>query len=369
MASTTTTATGGSGTPTSDEAGAGRRRSGRALLLAAGGLALAGAMLVLSLPPAGGDADPRRPVGQSPLAVPAQEGGDIGAVAEPETCEEGVNAGLNAATSYRPDGIAGDAVERIQERGQLIVGVDQNSYRWGYRSLESEDGGDTSTSEIVGFDIDLVRAIAESLLGEDPSILFKAIPTAQREPAIESGDVDMVVRSMSITCDRWERVAFSAAYFETGQQLLAPITSGITGVDESLAGRRVCAGDETTALDQLRQRQERLPDMEIVVRDGHLDCLVALQLGEADALMTDSALAAGHAAQDPTVHLVGDPVTVESYGVAMNLDDVDLVRWVNGVLEDYTAGGALSAWQESYDDWLADYMPTRQDPPEPLYRD
>ena len=90
--------------------------------------------------------------------------------------------------------------------------------------------------------------------------------------------------------------------------------------------------------------------------------------------MTDSALAAGQAAQDPSVELVGDPVTVEPYGVAMNLDDEDLVRRVNSVLDDYTEGGDSSRWHTSYEKWLADDIIGTDDgkelsPPKPKYRD
>ena len=77
---------------------------------------------------------------------------------------------------------------------------------------------------------------------------------------------------------------------------------------------------------------------------NQLDCLVRLQLGEADAMVTDNALAAGQAAQDPSVELMGEPFTDEPYGVAMNLEDEDLVRRVNKVLEDYREGGADSPW-------------------------
>ncbi len=339
----------------------------RALAIAASGLVLAGTMVVASLPPSGSGgttdlSDSGGDVGGETthrmfLEQADGEPGDIGAVAEPEVCDDG----RNPAESYAPDGIDGDAVQRIQDADQLVVGVDQNSYRWGYREPD--------TGEIVGFDIDLVRAIGEALLGSDPDIVFKAVPTAQRIPMIQEGEVDMVVRSMSITCERWDDVAFSAAYFETGQQLLAPFNSEIDGVDESLNGTTVCSGEDTTAETLLQDRTADL-DVELITRGNHLDCLVAIQLGEADALMTDSALAAGHAAQDPTVHLVGEPITIESYGVAMNLDDVDLVRRVNEVLEDYTAGGEASAWTASYEDWLADYMPGESSTaPVPLYLD
>lgn len=102
---------------------------------------------------------------------------------------------------------------------------------------------------------------------------------------------------------------------------------------------------------------------------NQLDCLVRLQLGEVDAVVTDNALAAGQAAQDPAVELKGkDPFTTEYYGVATKKGSDDLVARVNKVLVDYRAGGKDSAWMRSYEKWLATGLPGITAPPAPKYR-
>jgi polar amino acid transport system substrate-binding protein len=251
----------------------------------------------------------------------------------------------------------GAAVERIRARGRLIVGVDQNSYLWGFR--------DPASGRIAGFDIDIVKAIAKDVLGDENAVQYLTVPTAQRIAMIQQHKVDMVVRTMTINCDRTRQVAFSTAYFEAGQQILAPRSSSITGFDDSLKGKTVCTASGSTGLARLK---EGAHGAKVLTVDNQLDCLVRLQLGLADAVFTDNALAAGQAAQDPTVHLVGRPVTEEPYGVAMNLGDTDLVRRVNQVLNAYRAGGAASAWMASYRHWLAADLPGIAGPPEPEYR-
>ncbi|MFJ3493239.1 glutamate ABC transporter substrate-binding protein [Streptomyces sp. NPDC086091] len=241
-----------------------------------------------------------------------------------------------------------DAItSRTGEKRKLVVGVDQNSYRWGYR-----DPNNTGAA-LEGFDIDLVRRIAQDLLGDPNAVQFKAIPTNQRVPAIQEGRVDMVVRTMTISCDRIKDVAFSAPYFRTGQQVLAPKSSTITGYDGSLARKKICTATGSTANSRLAadRRSGKLPasaDISTTV-PNQLDCLVRLQLGEVDAVVTDGALAASQAAQDPTVELKGAPFTAEYYGVAMKQDADDLVRRVNRILVAYRADG----WQASYDKWLS----------------
>ncbi|MEV8031855.1 glutamate ABC transporter substrate-binding protein [Streptomyces sp. NPDC086182] len=268
-----------------------------------------------------------------------------GTQARAAQCTEPQNLSLSPSGA---DGTTIDAIKNRKDR-RLIVGVDQNSYHWGYRDPNNPKAG----SDLEGFDIDVVHAIAKDILGDENAVQFRAIPTSQRIPAIQRGKVDMVVRTMTITCERLQQVAFSAPYFKTGQQVLAAAKSGITGYDKSLAGKTICSAAGSTAYDRLtkdRKTGRLAPSASIAPPvPNQLDCLVRLQLGEADAVVTDGALAASQAAQDPTVELKGGTFTTEYYGVAMKLGSDDLVRRVNRILADYRRNG----WQQSYDKWLA----------------
>ncbi|MFF3376814.1 glutamate ABC transporter substrate-binding protein [Streptomyces sp. NPDC002680] len=271
-----------------------------------------------------------------------------------------------------PSDLDGKTIEAIKARKgedrKLIVGVDQNSYRWGYRD---PNGG--RAAELEGFDIDLVHRIAKDILGDEDAVQFKAIPTNQRIPAIKAGRVDMIVRTMTISCARLNDVAFSAPYFLTGQQVLAPKSSTIKGYDKTLAGKRICSAKGSTALEKLEadQAAKKVPAASADISTkvpNQLDCLVRLQLGLVDAVVTDGALAASQAAQDPTVELKGATFTKEYYGVAVKQGATDLAARVNRILEQYIADGS---WQKSYNKWL---LPTlgsdsqSADPPKPRYK-
>ncbi|MFI9624769.1 glutamate ABC transporter substrate-binding protein [Streptomyces sp. NPDC052042] len=273
--------------------------------------------------------------------------------------------------SLPPSGADGPSIARIKARGRLIAGVDQNSFRWGYRNPENR--------RLEGFDIDLVRAIAKNILGDPDAVVFRTIPTNQRVAVLENDKVDVVVRTMTINCERARQVSFSTAYFQTGQQVLAPKKSTITGYDTSLAGRRVCTAEGSTAYDALKKQSFGAvfedehdgtdADEDRLTVPNQLDCLVRLQLGEVDAVVTDNALAAGQAAQDPAVELKGDkPFTTEYYGVAAKRGADDLVARVNQVLVDYRSGGANSPWMVSYRKWLKAGLPGLTAPPAPKYR-
>ncbi|MFG2624593.1 glutamate ABC transporter substrate-binding protein [Streptomyces sp. NPDC048473] len=273
--------------------------------------------------------------------------------------------------SLPPSSADGPGIAKIKARGKLIAGVDQNSFSWGYRNPE--------TGKLEGFDIDLVRAIAKNILGDPDAVIFRAIPTNQRIAALENDKVDVVVRTMTINCGRLDQVSFSTAYFQAGQQVLAPKDSPITGFDKSLDGKRICTAEGSTAYEALEKQSfgsvfkdehdGTEADEDRLTVPNQLDCLVRLQLGEVDAVVTDNALAAGQAAQDPAVELKGDkPFTTEYYGVATKRGANDLVARVNQVLVDYRRGGADSPWMVSYRKWLEAGLPGISAPPAPKYR-
>ncbi|GAA2312415.1 sugar-binding protein [Streptomyces caniferus] len=323
----------------------------------ASGMCVMAAAAAVLVPALGGDAE-RGGHGGGRVSSPAATHRAYGPGAAPAAPAVAPCTARNAAESLRPSSEDGAAVTRIKEKGQLVVGVDQNTYRWGYR--------DPATGSLEGFDIDLARAIAVDILGPHPHVVFKAVPTNQRIPALRKRAVDMVVRTMTINCARKQQVAFSTSYFQAGQQVLAPVASKITAFDDSLRGKRVCTAAGSTGESELMARAH---GAKVLTVPNQLDCLVRLQLGRADAVVTDSALAAAQAAQDPTVELKGEPFTDESYGVAMNKDDPDLVRRVNKVLDDYRGGGADSPWMRAYRTWLKADLPGISGPPSPQYSD
>ncbi|MGW4892327.1 glutamate ABC transporter substrate-binding protein [Kitasatospora sp. NPDC004240] len=280
----------------------------------------------------------------------ARQAGTAAQQAGPGSAPVGERAGAAPAAdpgcdlygSVPPSGVDGPSVLAIKARGSLVIGVDQNSYRWGARNPD--------TGAIEGFDIDLATAIGTAIIGDPDKVKLKAVPTADRIKFIQEGRVDLIVRTMTISCDRLQQVAFSTPYFTIGQRVVVPKASPARTIDEAVNGRTVCAAASSTAETELKSRPAvgRLVSVE-----NHLDCLVLMQLGKVDATMTDDGLAAGQAAQDRTVRVVDGEVQPAVIGVAMLRTSPDLTARVNQVLADYHASGA---WQNSYERWLRPYM-------------
>jgi polar amino acid transport system substrate-binding protein len=289
-----------------------------------------------------------RPLNVQDPAVPPSQ-----LAAAPPTCDP--RASLRPPASLPQPGKmpAGSAMAKIVERGRLIVGIDQNAFLTSYR--------DPVTGEVVGFEVDLAREIAKALLGNPDAIQWRAITTADRIPVLQRDEVDMVIRTMTSTCERMQQVAFSTEYLTSGQRLLVNRGSGIKDFAD-LAGRKVCATRGSTSIVTIMQQ----PSKPIAVAtDSTLDCLVLLQQGQVDAVSTVDVLLLGLAAQDAGTVVVGERVSEEPSGVAMRLDRPELVRFVNGVLERVRADGT---WTRIYTRWFAAYGPVPTAPPA-KYRD
>ncbi|HVQ53473.1 MAG TPA: glutamate ABC transporter substrate-binding protein [Mycobacterium sp.] len=247
----------------------------------------------------------------------------------------------------------GSTMAAIAERGRLIVGVDQNTNLFGYRN--------PSSGQLEGFDIDVAREIARAIFGDPDSVDLRVVEADQRVPALQSGQVDLVVRTFSITCERKDKVAFSTTYFVANQRILALKGSGIKS-SADLAGKRVCAVRGTTSLPALSGLD---PRPRVFAVNNWTDCLVMLQQAQVDAISTDDSVLWGLKMQDPNAELVGGSIGLEPYGIGINKEHTDLVRFVNGVLEQMRADGT---WERLYDKWLREFAPS-PGPPVARYQD
>ncbi len=243
---------------------------------------------------------------------------------------------------------AGSFMARIERRGYLIAGVDQNTLLFAY--FNPLDG------QLEGFEIDMLRDLAKAIFGDPNKVQFRAITTAERITAVQDGSVDVVADAMTITCQRREEVDFSTVYFDAGQRVLVPSDSRISSLKD-LGGKRVCA---TTGSTSIQNIERLIPSAIRHPVAQRTDCLVALQQGQVDAISTDDALLLGFKAQDPYTKIVGPRFTNEPYGMAISKAHPDFVRFVNGALAQMRGNGT---WRDIYSRWLGKFAATPAPPP------
>lgn len=258
----------------------------------------------------------------------------------------------NATQSYAPSSSfpARSLQQELRDGSRkLVVGVSGDSLLLGSRDPQNPN-------EFAGFDIDLARAVAKAVFGAgwESRIQFRVITAAQRVPLVNQGGadggVDLVARNMTMNCDRWEQVSFSAVYFLAEQRVLVRADSTATKVTDLVGAKaRVCAPAGSTSIQ--RMVEAKYSGIVPVQVDQHTTCLALLQQGRVDAVTGDSTVLAGLNAQDAGTRVLTDaPLGEEPYGLAVGKDQKAFAAFVNAVLAQYVASGQ---WKASYDKYFA----------------
>ncbi|RAN79431.1 ABC transporter substrate-binding protein [Bacillus sp. SRB_336] len=227
--------------------------------------------------------------------------------------------------------------DKVKSAGTIRIGVKEDQPGLGYL--------DAATGERSGFDIEIATWMAASLGMAKDKIQFKAIPSANRESALANGDVDLYVGTYSITDKRKKIVDFAGPYFITGQGLLVQKSNTSIKSEKDLVGKNVCSATGSTPIQNIKAN---FPGVKTTEFDIYSKCVDALIAGTVDAVTTDQAILLGFASQQPDkVKVVGQPFTVEKYGIGVAKGDTALRTFLNKTLTD---GGAT--WTKIYDDTL-----------------
>jgi polar amino acid transport system substrate-binding protein len=299
--------------------------------------------------------------GLNPVTVPAPTAVAPAPAASASPCTD-------PTASYRPQGPvprAGDLpngsyVQQVYNRGRLIAGIAQDTLMFGY--LNPLD------NQLEGFDIDLVKQLSQAIFGDDLHVEYRVITPGQAAQVLRDGSVDMVVRTLPMSCPRWQQIAFSTEYYEASQRVMVPKSSTVKSIND-LVKKKVCSAAGTVAMENVAAVSVKQADNKVahpvpVGVTDQTDCLVQLEQGGVDAISMDDVVLDGFVSQDPNLKLVGPSLAALPYAIGMSLTHIDFVRYVNAVLDELRSN---STWQTLYNRWLFELGPGS--PPAPRYRD
>ena len=197
---------------------------------------------------------------------------------------------------------------------------------------------DEKTVEPVGFDVDVINAVAEKM-----GLTASYLPNQKFDTLVpiikQGGKADVSIAAITITDERMESVDFSEPYLDSNQAIV--VAKGSSETEETLndASKQVVCQGGTTGDEWIG---ENLPDAVRVPVDDVTAALTGVQTGLYQAMVVDLPVASYMLSQSfSDLEIVKEIPTGEQYGIAVSKDNPELTQAVNKALEDMKSDGTM----------------------------
>lgn len=203
---------------------------------------------------------------------------------------------------------------------------------------------DEKGDEYAGFDMDLVRAVGEEMgcKVEIQNLSFDGLI-----PALNAGNIDLIVSGMSITPERQERVLFSEPYYQSGLNIVVAKDNTTINKFADLKGKKVAVQIGTTSADYVKG----MDGVNVVEFSSSADTFMELRAKGVDAVVNDRPVNEYYIAStgEKNVRIINELVSAEDYGFAMDKKQTELAVKVNDALKKLRENGK---YQQIYDKWF-----------------
>lgn len=234
-------------------------------------------------------------------------------------------------------------LQNVLKKKKLVIGTAPGYFPF---DMKDKDGN------FVGYDVDLANEIGKWLGVE---VEFKQFVFDGLVPALQTGDIDMIIAGMTIRGDRALALSFANPYFKTGQALMVPSSDKATKSWEDLdiKGKKIAVGIGTTGS---LLAKDIFKNAKVLDFEDFSLAATAMAQGQADAVIYDEpAIAVWKIQHGEQVTQVEGLISSENLGIAVKKNDFETIQWLNSFLDSYVESpGELSSrhkWFES-GDWL-----------------
>lgn len=241
------------------------------------------------------------------------------------------------------------AIQTIKDRGKLIVGVKYDVPNFGYDNPE--------TGELEGMEIDLSKALAKEILGDENAVEFVMVTAKTRGPLMDSGEIDVTIATMTTNEERLASYAHTEPYYTDIGAVMVMKNSGISSFKD-LSGRTIGAPQGSTSInDAVDKAAEYGFTIETAEFSTIADCKAALAAGRVDGITNDSCMLNG--LMDDNTMLLPEKYHKQQYRIWAKLGNDSIIEVAQNMLDDMNESGEL---QKLFDSWgLEDYSDYTED--------
>jgi putative glutamine transport system substrate-binding protein len=242
-------------------------------------------------------------------------------------------AGCGSDPAPAASSSGGDApdIKAVKDRGVLKIGVKVDVPKFGFK--------DPNTGKVDGMEIDLARALAKKILGDESKIEVQPVTAKTRGPLLDNGEVDFVIATFTITDERKQSYNFSDEYFKDGVALMVKKDAGITDL-AGLNGKKIGVAQSATSkqalVDEIKKQNLKIDILEF---GTYPEIKTALDSGRIDCFSVDGAILAGYL--DDTTVILPARYSPQLYGVAAKKGNEGLTKVANDTIADMKSSGEL----------------------------
>jgi len=234
-----------------------------------------------------------------------------------------------------------DSYEKIEEKGYVVMGMDDTFAPMGFRDEKGE---------LVGFDVDLAKEVFQRAGFE---VKFQPIDWSMKETELNSGNIDVIWNGYSINDERKEKVAFTQAYLKNKQIIMTLADSDINSKAD-LEGKKVAVQNGSSTLEAINKEPEIVATFEggePVLFDTNHEAIMDLEAGRANAVVSDEVLARYYIKQkNPEDYkILEEDFGEEEYGIGLRKGDKKLLELMNKTLDEMREDGS---YDEIYKKWF-----------------
>lgn len=230
-----------------------------------------------------------------------------------------------------------DQLDDIKSRKTLTCGT--------LGTAEPFSFADPTTREIVGYDIDLCKAIADDL---GVKLQMKPISVEARIPELVQSRVDIVAGNLGYTPERAQQIDYTTAYFVSLQKLLIKADSEFSKIDD-LSGSRISAPKGSSSERYVR---EALPQATLLTFQDPPSAFLALAQSKVDAMILSEINAEKFIAQTgEKFKFIDQAVAEEFWGLGIRKNEAGLLKQVNATLKRLEESGE---GEKMFDKWLGE---------------
>lgn len=228
-------------------------------------------------------------------------------------------------------------VDKIKKAGVLKVGCKEDVPGYGFLN--------PATNKHEGLEIEIAKAVSKKILGKE-SVKFTGVTAKTRGPLVDTGEIDMVAATFTVTDERRKLWDFSTIYMQDPIAVMVKKAAGIASFKDLNRKTVGVSQAATTKKTLLAEAEKAGITLKINEYATYAEIKAALDSGRIDAFSVDSSILAGY--MEDSVMLLPERYSPQNYGICVKKGNAALLKVINETIDEMEKSGEMAKIKAMY---------------------